>query len=60
MRKVPSKTADKVSQAIVEALQDWTPYIHIITGDNVKEFAGHQDVSEQLGIKYYFAEPYHA
>lgn len=60
MKKVPSKAADVVSQAIVETLQDWMPYIHTITGDNGKEFAGHQEVSEQLGIQFYFAKPYHA
>lgn len=60
MRKVASKEAHVVSQAIVEELEDWTPYIKTITADNGKEFAGHKQVAEMLGIDYYFARPYHS
>ena len=44
----------------MDELQDWLPYIHTITADNGKEFAGHACVSTQLNIKHYFAKPYHA
>lgn len=60
IRKVASKEAKIVSKAIVEELTDWMPYIKTITADNGKEFADHKFVSEQLGIDYYFARPYHS
>jgi len=60
IRKVASKEAKVVSKAIVEELTDWIPYIKTITADNGKEFADHKYVSEQLGLDYYFARPYHS
>ena len=60
MKKVASKQAPVVTQAINELLEDWTPYLHTITADNGKEFAGHEEVAEQLNIDYYFAHPYHS
>lgn len=60
MRKIPSKEAKVVSHAIIEELQEWSPYIKTITADNGKEFAAHKDVAEQLGIDFYFARPYHS
>jgi len=60
IRKVPSKESKVVSQAIVEELQDWKPYIKTITADNGKEFADHKYVTEELGIDFYFARPYHS
>lgn len=60
MRKVESKKAEVVSQAIVDELQDWLPFIHTITADNGKEFAEHKYVAEKLNIEHYFAKPYHS
>lgn len=60
INKVASKDAEVVSRTIVEALNDWMPYIKTITADNGKEFAHHKTVSEQLNIDYYFARPYHS
>ena len=60
IRKVASKEAKTVSQTIIEALEDWKPYIQTITADNGKEFAYHQPVSEYLDIDYFFARPYHS
>ena len=60
MKKVTSKQAVVVTQAITELLQDWKPYLHTITADNGKEFAGHLKVAENLGIDYFFAHPYHS
>jgi len=39
-------------------LEDSAPFMHIITTDNGKEFANHQQIAEQLGIDFYFATPY--
>lgn len=60
MRKVNSKESKEVSNAIVDELQDWMPYLHTITADNGKEFAAHKYVAEQLNIDHYFAKPYHS
>lgn len=60
IRKVASKEARIVSKTIIEALEDWKPYVQTITADNGKEFAYHQLVSENLDIEYFFARPYHS
>ena len=59
IRILKSKEATEVHQAIIDALQDWMPFLKTITSDNRKEFAQHQKVSETLEIDYYFAKPYH-
>lgn len=60
MRKVDSKQAKEIGEALVEELEDWKPYIKTITADNGKEFAEHEYVAEELSIDYFFARPYHA
>jgi IS30 family transposase len=60
MKKVKSKESKVVTNAIVEILDDWIPYIHTMTADNGKEFAGHEVVAANLDIDYYFAHPYHS
>ncbi len=34
-------------------LEDWKPYLHTITADNGKEFAGYQQVADNLNINYF-------
>jgi IS30 family transposase len=41
IRILKSKEATEITQAIIDALQDWTPFLKIITFDNAKEFAQH-------------------
>lgn len=60
MKKVETKQATEVSNAINELLDEWSPFLHTITSDNGKEFALHQQVAETLNIDYYFAHPYHS
>jgi transposase, IS30 family len=60
MRKVNSKQAIEVGEAMIEELEDWKPYIKTITADNGKEFAYHEFVAEELSIDYFFARPYHS
>ena len=60
MKKVTSKKSIEVTNAINALLEDWIPYLHTITSDNGKEFAGHQKVAEITNIDYYFANPYHS
>jgi transposase, IS30 family len=58
--KVNTKEALEVQMAINETLKSWKPFIKTITSDNGKEFANHQQVSDELEIDYYFAKPYHS
>ena len=60
MKKVKSKDAKLVAQAIKELLEQWMPYLFTITSDNGKEFARHKDIAEFLNIDFYFAKPYHS
>ena len=60
MKKVASKEATVVTIAINEILEDWKPYLRTITADNGKEFAGHEQVAENLEIDYFFVHPYHS
>ncbi len=60
MKKVISKEATVVTEAINSLLEEWIPYLHTITADNGKEFAGHKEVANFLNIDYYFARPYHS
>ena len=60
MRKIKSKNSTIVADAINELLEDWLPYIHTMTSDNGKEFAGHKKVAQQSNIDFYFAHPYHS
>jgi len=57
LRRVASKQAKLVSQAIVELLQ-WVSTLESITADNGKEFAAHQHISQTLSVEFYFAHPY--
>lgn len=64
------KTSEEVNKAIVggfERLLDESPHINsldqiarTITFDNGKEFSGHEDISELLGVACFFAKPYHS
>ena len=60
MDKVESKEARVIEEKTIELLQDWKPWIKTITSDNGKEFANHTAISDQLGIDYFFAKPYHS
>jgi IS30 family transposase len=58
IRKLKTKNAEHVAKAIVRALK---PIVHLcksITSDNGKEFAGHEYVSKELGVDFYFTDPY--
>jgi IS30 family transposase len=60
MLKVKNKNATIVAKQTICALQAWKPYLKTITSDNGTEFAGHQNISQQLGVDFYFAKPYHS
>lgn len=60
LEKVSGKSAQEVTQALVKRLSSVANYVHTLTSDNGKEFANHQQISEILDIKFYFAKPYHS
>ena len=60
IKKVNSKRASEVSEALIEMLTPIKPILHTITSDNGKEFAYHKDISSALNTNFYFANPYHS
>ena len=57
LRKVASKAADVVAQAMIELL-NWVGHLETITSDNGKEFALHEFIAGKLRLDFYFAHPY--
>lgn len=58
---VESKEADAVAKAVKELLEGLPPdFLKTLTFDNGKEFAKFRDIEEELGLKVYFAKPYHS
>ena len=59
--KTQTKKADEVAPAIIETLLDRpASWLKTITFDNGTEFANHAHITDQLGPKIYFADPYSA
>ena len=58
VRKVKSKDAKIVAEAIIQALLPYQDICKTITSDNGKEFSEHEYISKKLGIDFYFADPY--
>jgi len=58
--KVERRTAEQVSQAVIDLLQPVADYVHTITGDNGKEFAEHERIAQELEVDFFFAHPYSA
>lgn len=42
----------------IEMLMPYKDFVHMITADNSREFAGHQEIAEALDADVYFAHPY--
>jgi transposase, IS30 family len=53
-----TKFADHVTAEILRLLKDGA--VETITFDNGKEFAGHEQIADELGCECYFAKPYHS
>jgi IS30 family transposase len=60
LRKVDRRTAELVSNAMIELLQPVAEHVHTITGDNGKEFAEHERITKELCSDFFFAHPYAA
>ena len=58
MRKLPTKEAIGVSNAIIELLYPIRKLTHTITSDNGKEFTLHENIASSLNADFYFCDPY--
>ena len=59
IRKVDTKNADDVAQALIDAFSDMPrSWLKTVTFDNGTEFAKHEKITQALGINVYFAHPY--
>ncbi len=57
LSKVEQRTADQVSQAMIDLLLPVSDRLHTITADNGKEFAEHERVAHELQVDFFFAHP---
>jgi IS30 family transposase len=60
IKKVKSKNAQEVEEAVVSMLFPFKKKVFSLTSDNGKEFAGHNKIAKRLNAKFYFAHPYHS
>ena len=58
--KLPRPTATATHRATVRRMTPLRDYVHTITYDNGKEFAGHRQTAHRLQAHVFFATPYHA
>ena len=58
IRSVLHKTAEAVRDAVVDGLTPYIDWVHTITYDNGREFAGHEGMASDLETRIYFAHPY--
>jgi IS30 family transposase len=58
IQKVTRKTAECVTNAIINLLAPLSDQVHTLTSDNGKEFADHKIIAEKLNATFYFAHPY--
>jgi IS30 family transposase len=52
--------AGALTEATIKLLKPYKGALHTITADNVKEFAYHERLTNELGAAVYFARPYHS
>ena len=53
-------TSEATKEGIIRRLAPHKKYVLTLTSDNGKEFAGHAEISEKLGLAFYFCMPYHS
>lgn len=58
VKRVSSKHAEPVGEAVIELLRPHRAHCHTLTFDNGKEFAHHAFMAKCLQAKVYFAHPY--
>lgn len=57
---LPGARSKETAQAMIQLLTPIKELVHTITTDNGGEFSSHRLVSAALGIKFFFARPYHS
>jgi IS30 family transposase len=55
---VSDKSEKVVTKVLIGLLKPYQKKVHTITGDNGKEFAGHEKIAKNLKANFYFAHPY--
>lgn len=59
--KIDDKSADTLTKATLDAMRKLPPEkVKTMTFDNGKEFAGFKELERGLGMRSYFAHPYHS
>jgi IS30 family transposase len=60
LKKYRTRKSRETYEATVALLNPIKEKIQTITADNSKEFSLHEQIADQLGIAFYFADPYSA
>ena len=60
IKKLMARTKEQASSALARAIIGLKGKIKTITLDNGTEFHDYESVEKQLGVKFYFARPYHS
>jgi transposase, IS30 family len=60
IEKLDGKTAKNVENAVINFFKRTGMPCKTITFDNGKEFTNHQEITKELGVAIYFANPYHS
>ena len=59
--KINRKTTDNTKEAIIKRFKPLPPEAKISnTADNGSEFTKHEEITAAIGMKFYFANPYHS
>jgi IS30 family transposase len=56
--KLDGKNAESLAEKAIEKLMPIKEFLHTITSDNGKKFAKHKQISQNLNVDFYFADPY--
>ncbi len=60
IEKLDGKTAKSVENAVINFFKRTGMPCKTITFDNGKEFTNHQEITKEIGVAIYFANPYHS
>ena len=60
LEPLATKDASVLADTVIVAFEPYREFLHAITSDNGKEFAGHARIARELEVGYCFARPYHS
>ncbi|MDP2004149.1 MAG: IS30 family transposase, partial [Rubrivivax sp.] len=60
MVKLPARQSSEVNKALIREVKAGRVKLKSLTLDNGTEFHGFRELEEKLGIRVYFAQPYHS